>query len=57
MLSWNDEHAIWLDEQAFADQRDRHSRVTGKDFMKEGGRLPEVIDDDDGHAEICWQMP
>jgi hypothetical protein len=29
----------------------------GEDFMQEGGRRSKVIDDNDGRAEIGWQMP
>ena len=42
--------------QTFGDELDGHPCVSGKDFMKEGRRRPEVVDDDDRHAEIGRQM-
>jgi hypothetical protein len=56
-LRWDDEHAIGLDEQALGNECDRHPRVVGEDFVKEGGRMSQVIDDHDRDAEIGWKVP
>lgn len=56
-LRWDDEHAIGLDVQSLANERDRHLRVAGEDFVKESGRGSQVIDDDDRNGEIGRQIP
>ena len=55
-LRWDDENPIGFDVQAFGDEFDRHRRETREDFMKEGCRRSEMIDDNDRHTEIRWQM-
>lgn len=55
-LRWDDEHAIWFDMQSLGNERDWHLRVMGEEFVEEGGRRSQVINDYDRGAEIGWKI-
>ncbi len=55
-LRRDDEHAIGLDVQAFCNEFDWHMRVIREDFMEEGGRRSQVINDNDRYAKIGGQI-
>ena len=53
----DDEYMVGPDDQSFRDQLDRHRSEARENFVKSGGDGSQVIDDDDGHAEIGRQVP
>jgi hypothetical protein len=55
-LGRNDEDVVWADDQAFRDQLDGHPGVFRKDLVQKRRGLSQMIDDDDGDAQIARQM-
>jgi len=55
-LGRNDEDVVWADDQAFRDQLDGHPGVSRKDLVQKRRGLSQMIDDDNGDAQIARQM-
>jgi hypothetical protein len=56
MLLRDDEHVVWLNNQPFRDQFNRHSRELREDIMQHSRDRPHMIDDDDCDTHIRWKM-
>jgi hypothetical protein len=52
-----DEYMIWLEDQSFRDQFDRHLCVTRENLVELGGNNSQVINDDDRNAHIGRHVP
>jgi|GEM_PF-6178652 len=48
---------VWLEDQSFRDQFDRHLCVARENLVKPGGYGSQVINDDDSNPHIGRQMP